>query len=678
MSSKILASILTLDDRMSPKLVGVSAKVASMSKEMQRATQQSANMSNKIGSNMMKMTDKIVKAGIKWTALTAIASAGVVFKIGFEGLKELDNVSAKIKSIAPEMDKKTVASNLLKTSNKTGVGVEELGTTQYDAISSGVSAKNSLEASVVSAKLAKAGFTDSDSALKALMSTMNVYGLTGTKAMTNISDKMLVVQNLGVITVAEMAESMGSVTPVAQACGASIDELDAGMISLTKNGIKADEASVQMKGIFTSIIKPSSEASKEAKSLGLNFSASALKAQGFAKFMENVKEKTGGSTEKMAKLFGNVRALTGALVLSGTGFKDFNSGLVALKDSSGMTESAFAIMQNTVGAKFDKLKNTFKNTCTSIVATQSGTLGTVADKMITWLNSNQDNIQKYVDNIGKAITKIFKFIKDVVDFVVTHKTAIENFALAFASFYIAVKAVMALKIAIDVCKVAFGLLNGELLLTPLGWLVLAIAGAIFIGVKLYQNWDLVKKKAGQLWDKMKDNPFVEFVALTNPLLGILFETAKHFDAIKSAIQGVIDKINEMRGIDTHVQVPVLKTVSTAEKVKSSNPVGAFGYTTTIKASKTPLLDKYIGGHALGSNYFDGGATKINERGGEMAILPSGSKIIPADKTNRILDNSKNGIQVFVTIQGNVIGNEEYADYVGEHIVEKVKLKLSNI
>lgn len=505
MSSKTIATILTMQDRMSPKLFGVSKNVTGMSKEMKRAAAQSSAMANKFGKNMMSMGDKIVKTAAKFVAFGAIAAAGIIFKVGIDGLKELDGAAAKVKSIAQgALEKKNIKVGLLKTSNATGIKTGELGDTQYNAISSGVKPNASLEAAVVSAKLAKAGFTDSNSALKVLMATMNVYGKTGTKAMESISDKMLVVQNLGVITVAEMAESMGSVTPVAQAAGASIDELDAGMIALTKNGIKADEASVQLKGIFTSIIKPSSEAAKEAKKLGINFSAAGLKSKGFAKFMAEVKQKTGGSTEKMAKLFGNVRALTGSLVLSGVGFKDFNSGLAAVKNSSGATESAFKIMENTIGGKMEKLKNRFKNACTSIVDTQSGTLGKIADSIGKWIVDNEGNIQKWTDNVGKAMVKIFDNIKKVIDFIIEHRTAIANFGIAFMSFYVAIKAVLAFSAALKALGVIAAATDGLLKMTTIGWIVIAVAAVIFAGIMLYKNWDKIKAAAISLWNKTKE------------------------------------------------------------------------------------------------------------------------------------------------------------------------------
>ena len=47
----------------------------------------------------------------------------------------------------------------------------------------------------------------------------------------------------------------------------------------------------------------------------------------------------------------------------------------------------------------------------------------------------------------------------------------------------------------------------------------------------------------------------------------------------------------------------------------------------------------IPGHADGTDNFEGGWTRMNEEGGELAYLPSGTAIIPADKTDEIINNS---------------------------------------
>ncbi len=58
-------------------------------------------------------------------------------------------------------------------------------------------------------------------------------------------------------------------------------------------------------------------------------------------------------------------------------------------------------------------------------------------------------------------------------------------------------------------------------------------------------------------------------------------------------------------------------------------------------------------------------------------MPSGSKVTPADKTKQLL-KSGNAVNVHITVQGNVIGNEQYANQLGSIIVQKVLAAQRNI
>lgn len=82
-------------------------------------------------------------------------------------------------------------------------------------------------------------------------------------------------------------------------------------------------------------------------------------------------------------------------------------------------------------------------------------------------------------------------------------------------------------------------------------------------------------------------------------------------------------------------------------------------------------------NALGTSYFKGGLTHINERNqGEVVNLPNGSQIIPHDVA--VKQSNVPVYNVSVNIQGNVIGNEEYVNDIGNSIVQKLQLSMNNI
>ncbi|AOY76686.1 phage tail tape measure protein [Clostridium formicaceticum] len=664
--SRTIATILALKDKISSPLVKVSKNVDKVTREMKKSQNQVERWKNK----SVKAMDNVIKKTAK-VALAAGALAGAfAVKVGFDGLLELEEGAAKVKSIAKNsLDLKDIQKDLLKYSTATNVSVQELAETQYSAISAGVKATESIEASVTATKLAKAGFTDANSALKIMTSTMNVFGLEGTEAMQQISDKLLVTQNLGVTTVAELSQSLGPLTPIAKSAGVSIDELFSGMAALTKNGLETNEAVTAYKGVLTSVIKPTSEASKMAKQLGIDFSTSAIESKGMAGFLQEIKEKTGGNTEVMGKLFGNVRALSGALILTGDGIDDFNSTLDAMKNSAGATDEAFEIMTNTIGFKLSKMKNTTKNIFTSIMMSQSGAIGEYIDKIDGWVTNNEERIQGWVKNIGDGITKVIEFIKGILNFIKEHEKLISTILVFIMSLYTVIKVMGILKTVLTGLHTIWLIFNGTLVVSPIGWIILAIGALIAIGYALWRNWDTVSEKAGQLWESIK----AAFSPIGDFFKGI-WEGVKV--GFKSFINFFIDGINK-----------VISGINSV-KVKVPDWVPKFGgQEFGINIAQLPKFAK--GGIATGPSIF-------GEAGPEIAIplkktkrsqdlLTQANMLINKNKgsatTNQLTNNyntsSKKDVSINVYFQGVTVGEEEFFEKAGQHIANKIKLVIGN-
>lgn len=178
-------------------------------------------------------------------------------------------------------------------------------------------------------------------------------------------------------------------------------------------------------------------------------------------------------------------------------------------------------------------------------------------------------------------------------------------------------------------------LNAAFIATPIGWIVLGLGALVAAGVALYQNWDTVKAKASELWAKATE----VFTGIKDSIVGA-------FDAAKEKVSGFF------AWIDNKISnIPVIGNIYEGGK-------GAISWV----AGK-------LAGNALGTSYWRGGLTRINERGGEIINLPSGTQIIPHDVSTRMVQGG--GVTVNVTVMGNMIGNEQYADEMGEIIVGKI-------
>ena len=112
-------------------------------------------------------------------------------------------------------------------------------------------------------------------------------------------------------------------------------------------------------------------------------------------------------------------------------------------------------------------------------------------------------------------------------------------------------------------------------------------------------------------------------------------------------QWMIDEFKKTEGVDLSNDKMALQRLKEAAGSVGSITIGTTGVTTAS-----------IPGHARGTDNFEGGLTRINEEGGELAILPGGSKIIPADQTDNIINASRHSRsivfspQISISMSGN--------------------------
>lgn len=236
----------------------------------------------------------------------------------------------------------------------------------YQIISAGASSAAEATNTLTAAnKLAIGGVTDVATAADGLTTIMNAYGNRVASA-TSVSDALFVAMRAGKTTIAELSTSIGKVAPLAAQTNTSLEELLASVAALTKGGISTNEAMTGMRAVLAAVAKPTKEASELAGQLGINFTAAGLEAQGFAGFIQEIADKTGGSTAQLSQLFGGVEALVPVLALTGAAGEDFKQILEDMGVSAGETEIAFAKMADNPQFKFDKLKAKFVDLSISI------------------------------------------------------------------------------------------------------------------------------------------------------------------------------------------------------------------------------------------------------------------------------------------------------------------------
>ena len=253
---------------------------------------------------------------------------------------------------------------------------------------------------------------------------------------------------------------------------------------------------------------------------------------------------------------------------------------------------------------------------------------------------------KLNQGLGILVEKLEMF----VNFAVTNKSAILELGKAFIGFAIIFKVVGGVIQLVTTLKQAWSVIKGvKTAATLLGTATVGSISAVAIGVgALISVLVLVAKN----WDKIKESA-INFANKAKESLSVLGEEFRKFG--ENTLGWITGKIDALVNKVSQFKQGTIDGVSNFNKNFSN--VG-------------------ITGHATGTTYASGGLRMINERGsGEIVDLPNGSRVIPADQTRRMGQGTS--VAVYVTVQGNVIGNKQYTRELGNEICEMLMDRIDN-
>ena len=337
----------------------------------------------------------------------------------FKGFNEAEQARTAVKTLGVDVD--VLSNNLLHLSNSLegAYSQTELLAASYDVASAGFTdaaeASQVLEASALGAV---GGMSDLGTVSDAVTSVLNAYGLEADKA-TKIVDGFIQTQNDGKIIVDQYARQIGRIAPTAKSAGISIDELNAAIATITAQGVPVEQTFTGLNQAIVSILKPTGEAEKIAKELGISFNAAALESKGFGGILEDI-AKSNATTDQLAKLFGSVEAMKAVFPLINDDLVKFNENLLNQADASGVALKATEEFQGTLSQQFNNLVN------------QIGNLVRVLDKA---LGPSLKAILDTVTDLVSAFSEAIALMNDLVVGEAARQLALGGTALTFGGTY---------------------------------------------------------------------------------------------------------------------------------------------------------------------------------------------------------------------------------------------------
>lgn len=592
MANRVINTILNLRDNMSGGLIRAARNTQGVSREMQSATRSVVAFKNKAASAV----DSVMKKTLKWGSVTASAVAGLAAKTGFSEAVDLEGYRLQLETATKDTQKASeIMQYAINLANKTPFEGGELveGASKFEAM--GMAAQKWLP---LAGDMAAATNKSFDQATEALIDAQNgelerlkEFGITKAKILEQ-GEKMFA----GV----QLVNNQGQIV----------------------NQEKFNEALV------------------------------ALMQDRFAGGMEKQASTTKG-------LWSTVTGVTKSALATITGITT---------DGSIRSGSALDLLKSKVQLLAGKLEQWQQDGTLDRIAQQfdQGLArgAELASQAFQWLQENGDTLLARLKPLAATIAafKIFKLGLDAVNaanqFALYAKTVVQVTRVNLSSAVSWVKttaamvankaAVVSATVASKAAAAGTGLLtaaqwalNAAFVATPIGWIVLGVMGLVAAGVALYKNWDTVKAKASELWERAKET----FGGIKDSIVGA-FEDAK--DKVTGFFSWLDEKVEG---------IPVIGSI-----YQGAKSVGGW------------VADK-ISGHATGTSFFAGGWTRVNERGGEIMRLPGGTQIIPHDISRQMVGGPS--IAVYVTVQGNVIGNQAYAQELGDTIVQRILRALRN-
>lgn len=286
----------------------------------------------------------------------ALEKLGESAKRLLEGLKECAETAetfeysiAKVQSIAQVSEKELsgMSDEIRRVSTEMGYSANEVSEAVYQAISASVDAADAVGFVEDATKLARAGFTETVTAVDVLTTAINAYGKEANTT-KHIADDLITTQNLGKTTVDQLAQSMGQVIPTASALGVSLDQLSSMYVLMTKQGINTANATTYIRAMMNELSDSGSDLAETLYEVsGYSFGELMEQGKSVGDVLQMLGNSVQGNSEDFKNLFSNVRAGLGALSIFNAGADAFNTTLEKMGDNAGAAEQAFEIMADT-------------------------------------------------------------------------------------------------------------------------------------------------------------------------------------------------------------------------------------------------------------------------------------------------------------------------------------------
>lgn len=664
----VIDAIIKLQDQMSDKLAAVNSNLKKTDR-MAKAT--SKSISN-MGKNFDKAASKLqpfamAAVGTATLAINAFADLDTKHRAMLNKLEVETRKSTEISKqafIDMSLGVAKPAEELINIANSLGGAIDGLSGQQLNKMTEEV------------AKFAIATDTASDVASNMVSNTVNAFKLPATEV-PKLLDAITAASNYSSADVADLGEALSKCSAAASGMNQNVYDTSAALAVLANAGVKGSEAGTGLSNIFERMANP-----KNVENL-TGIGVAVFDAEGKMRslvdiatdFDEKTKNMTGAEKQYIAlQAFGDVggRAFT---KLAGNA-EAFKKQQQQITDSQGAMNQAYEEMNQSLGANLQLAKNSGMAILYKIGEKLAPQVKEITDYIVDLskkISRANDGTLDWVISIGKVVVGLFAFFKAAsvtMSIVSTIAANMKTLRAVFSIIQIAASGLFkVLIIGIRAVATAF-------LTNPIG---LAITAIIVVLMLLYYNWDTVKDYLIAGWNMLKNaiNSVVNWFngtlvpAWNDGINAIGNFFSNLWEGIKAGVSGAVSFIKE--GINT--------IISALNGISFHIPDWVPNWGGKDFSLNIPLL-------FTGTENWKGGLAKIHDQGGEIIDLPSGTRVMPHDKSVKearemgrkegaVNNRTNNSININKLADSIVVREEADIDKIISGLVEKLQVHAIN-
>lgn len=449
------------------------------------------NANKKVETQSKKLGDTAGKAA-KGIGIALAAATGAAITFGSEFESSFAKGSTLFGDV--EVDIENLQDKILNLSDESGVAANELNEGLYSALSAGIPITENAEEAISflekSTKLAKAGFTDVDTAISATAKTLNAYNLDVSEA-DRIQGILINTQNMGITTVDELGAVLSNVTPTASAMNVEFEQIGAALANMTAKGTPAAQATTQLNSLLAELGKTGTkaqvalmEAAEGTDLAGMSFQE--MSESGVP--LNEILDLLGTSAEEngltMLDMFSSIEAGKAALAISGENSAAFTETLDSMNNTAGLVDETFNKVSDTTRERFNKNLNELKNVLIDLFLK----FQEVTNAIFLFIEAVKEG-ETWIKLLAVALGTILAL---VIAYNIQQALATSGLTLwaAIATGATAVTSALG---------AAFAFLT-----SPIGLIILAIGALIAIGILLVENWDEVSAFLLETWETIKE------------------------------------------------------------------------------------------------------------------------------------------------------------------------------